>query len=36
MLNSHYVFVIYLDYKKNLLEKRFLEDKKIKIKYIMC
>ena len=36
MLNSHYVFVIYLDYKKKLLEKRFLEDKKIKIKYIMC
>ena len=40
MLNSHYSFVIYLDYIKNMLKKGkrkqkwFLEDKKIKMKYI--
>ena len=40
MLNSHYLFVIYLDYIKNMLKREikenwFLEDKKnIKIKHI--
>ena len=40
MLNSHYLFIIHLDYIKNIKkeleikEKLFLEDKKIKIKHI--